>query len=72
MDAFTTFLSDSRYQQSSEAVVYGGQPSFSEIFPEAEPERLQPAIDFYRRFKKLDEVPYDKSAKKYIYAPDNA
>ena len=72
LDAFTTFLSDSRYQQSSEAVVYGGQPSFSEIFPEAEPERLQPAIDFYRRFKKLDEVPYDKSAKKYIYAPDNA
>ncbi len=69
-DAFTAFTTKDRYPQTNEAVVFGGQPDFDFVFCSSEPKRFQAAIDFYRRFKKLDEVPYDKSAKVYIYAPD--
>jgi exodeoxyribonuclease V gamma subunit len=71
-DAFTDFTTKDRYPQSNEAVVFGGQPDFDLVFGSSELKRMQGANDFYRRFKKLAEVPYDKSAKKYIYAPDTA
>lgn len=69
LDAFTAFTTNGRYAGSSEAIVHGGQPDFDRLFDEARPGQLRSILDFHARFKALTEMPYDKSARAYVYHP---
>jgi len=70
LEAFTTFTHSDRYATTNEAVVYGGQPEFDRAFDTASPERWQSTLDFYERFLALADIPWDKSKRVYVYAPD--
>lgn len=70
LEAFTTSTTSDRYAQSNEAVVYGGQPDFSHVFDDANPEQWRSTLHFYQRFLALNKVPYDKIKKIYVYAAD--
>jgi hypothetical protein len=48
--------------------VYGGQPEFSDVFDDADPQRWRPTVDFYRRFLALTNVSYDRTRRAYVYA----
>lgn len=68
LEAFTKFTAGDGYATSHEAVVYGGQPEFSDVFDDADPERWRPTVDFYRRFLALTNVSYDRTRRAYVYA----
>jgi hypothetical protein len=69
LEAFTTFTTGGDYATSNEAVVYGGQPDFSQVFDCTNPERWRSALAFYERLFGLTEVSYDRKKKVYVYAP---
>lgn len=68
LDAFNTFTTQDGYSRSNEAVVFGGQPVFAEVFGDLQPTGPGPALDFYRRLKALTDLSWDRRARAYIYA----
>jgi exodeoxyribonuclease V gamma subunit len=68
LEAFTKFTSGAEYAKSNEAVVYGAQPEFSQVFDDADPEQWRATISFYKRYQALTGITYRNPS--YVYGPD--
>jgi len=58
-DKFLAFVREKRYANTSESVIYGGQPDFDEVFPED-----SSSVEFFTRFRQLTSI------NQYVYLPD--
>jgi exonuclease V gamma subunit len=70
LEAFTSFTTDGLFLNTNEAVVFGVQSTFADVFGEPEQERYDEYINFYQQFKALTRFTYKRPAYIYNHAPN--